>query len=148
MVHGDERILRPDKWKLVPFLLLSLAFAVIGIRIVREGSASGWLAVIGFSMSSAALAVMLLSRSGDLRLDADRFTIRSVFGVRSYRWRDIERFVVAPFGFFKIVAFTPIPQRRGATAHGGVKETLPDTYGMPAEELADLMNQWRERHAA
>ena len=148
MPGGDERILRPDKWKLVPFLLLSLAFAVIGVRIVREGSASGWLAVIGFSMSSVSLAVMLLSRSGDLRLDADRFTIRSVFGVRSYRWCKIERFIVAPFGFFKIVAFIPTPRRHVVTNDSQVKETLPDTYGMPAQELADLMNEWRNRHAA
>ncbi len=148
MDSDNERTLRPEKWKLVPFLLLSLAFAVIGIRMLRDGMAGGWFAVIGFGMSSAALALMLLSRNGDLHLDPDRFTIRSVFGIRSYRWRDIERFAVTPFGIFKTVAFTVIPRRPSATDGSGGTETLPDTYGMPPEDLADLMNEWRDRHAA
>lgn len=30
-------------------------------------------------------------------------------------------------------------------AVSGVDESLPDTYGMSAESLADLMAQWRNR---
>jgi hypothetical protein len=30
----------------------------------------------------------------------------------------------------------------------GVQGALPNTYGLKAEELADLMNRWREEHAS
>jgi hypothetical protein len=38
--------------------------------------------------------------------------------------------------------------RRVNTAIAGVEAALPDTYGMSVEQLAGLMNQLRDRHAA
>jgi hypothetical protein len=133
-----ERILRPNKWRLVPHLLLSLAFLAIGIRMIRDGAAGGWFVAIGFGMTAAALVFLLRSQGSYLQLAPDRFTVRSLVSLRSYRWQDIERFAVMPFGLSKLVGFTVAP---------GHRETIPDTYGMPPQELADLMNEWRDRHS-
>jgi hypothetical protein len=148
----DQRILKPCRWKFVLLAFFSLVFVTVGIDMIGEGNAAGWLVAIGFGAATVAFAVMGHPRSGFLRLEPDRFTVCSLFRVSSYRWKDIEAFDVVRFGISKLVAFTLAgPPGNGerapklAAVISGYDSALPDTYGMKAEKLALLLNEWRLR---
>jgi hypothetical protein len=150
---GNQRLLKPCRWKFAIPAIFSLIFMAAGIRMVSDGTAAGWPVAIGFGVAAASLAIMGHPRSGFLRLDPDRLTVCSLFRVSSYRWDDIEAFDVVRFGLYRLVAFTLFEQGGGhgdhtprpAAAISGYDGALPDTYGMRAEELALLLNEWRLR---
>jgi hypothetical protein len=71
---------------------------------------------------------------------------------RSYftRWSEVKRFTVRTSGKTKIVQFNYLSghkkQSKGkfiARLLSGSEGGLPDTYGMKAEQLARLMNEWK-----
>jgi len=104
-------------------------------------------AVVSFLMLSPNFAYVLLTPTG--------FTIRTLLKRKEYRWREAEEFHAATLRGTPWVVFTlsregkvnlPETSLRGLNkAVSGVDDNLPDTYGMSAEELAELMNQWKKR---
>ena len=65
----------------------------------------------------------------------------------AYRWTDVSPFGIVSIRGSRRVAFD-VARDRGILAslarkQFGVSAILPDSYGMKAEELADLMNAWR-----
>jgi hypothetical protein len=68
-------------------------------------------------------------------------------------WSNVESFVPVKIQFNRLVgwnyspAFRESQRLRGLnTAIAGVEAALPDTYGMSAEQLVNLMNRVRERY--
>ena len=94
---------------------------------------------------------MLLPGASSLRLDGDGFEITKLFFLRQrYSWLDVSDFVV--WGMFsnRMVVFKAEKPRLGvyerisaAMAGGGRNGYLPDTYGMAADDLAQLVTGWR-----
>jgi hypothetical protein len=145
-------VLRPNKAKAILLLLMCAAFAVGGGFMVadRQG-AKGWFVALFFGLCAAVFVVQLIPGASYLEITSDGFVICSLFR-RSplFPWRDVGSFAVAklpPHGK-KMVMFSS--QRDAAKTLGKVNSAmfgasggLPDTYGMKAEELAELMNTRR-----
>ena len=96
-----------------------------------------WAGVAGSFLASAAF---LAQTRGTLRLDSEGIQIRRAFRVRALRWNQIAHFRVAKVRFntfVDIVAPTRWP------SHGYL---LP-YYGLKAEAMSDLLNEWLERHS-
>jgi Bacterial PH domain len=150
-----------------------LAFALGGIVLIINGNAIvGWLGLIFFGLGSIVFLVNLVTRATQLRLDADGFTVRALYRSQSWRWSDIGEFSVGPVGRLrgrlslplfvatgtdvegiKMVVWTYSPshseppnlrRRVQAALEGTSNDSLPDTFGMSASDLADLMNQWKK----
>ena len=90
-----------------------------------------------------------------LNLDGFEF-IRFFRRSRRYAWRDSTGFAAWTFKNNEIVVFDcPVPDNiavrglakfnRELSGHVG---GLPDTYGLTAGDLAELMTRWRERAIA
>jgi hypothetical protein len=151
------------KW--ARMLLIGMGFVFISVLLVRSDAAPtyldklvGWTGIVFFSTWAVLSAANIFSGAGKLMLHDAGFEVTSFFRSRSVLWRDAAGFkVFLPWYMPKRSACvmyddanekqkTPL-QRTIATWNAslaGHNAGLPDTYGLSADELANLMNEWRE----
>ena len=150
-VSGSEQdlLLRPSMRKWTLLVGVGLAFTVIGVWMIWDGEGEGWFVALFFG---ACLAVGLLNfvpGSAYLRLTKDGFRARSLWRRFEYRWSDVEDFRVFNVSGNALVVFNVTsPTKRSLVESlsknlSGGHAGLPDTYGLKAQALADLMNQWK-----
>jgi Bacterial PH domain len=94
----------------------------------------------------------LLPGAAHLRLDEEGFTMCNLFRKGRLRWREVRDFrpYSVPGGTFVGFDLTDgtFPLGRfAARSLSGVEGGLPDTYGLDPEELAAVLNAWRDRYA-
>ncbi len=149
----QELVLRPRRWRYLVYLAVGLAFTVIGGFMIAEGLWHGWLVAVCFGSASLIFSSLLLPGAAFLRLGEKGFTMCSLYRRHSFKWTEVGPFVPGRVGGQAMVLFDLLdPGRRPrlrALSRGlfGAEAGLPDTYGMSAAALADLMNDWRERGA-
>jgi hypothetical protein len=141
----------PTPWGAVG---LSLAFVAAGVWLIRSGEAGAWLALGFFGLLAVLGLLVPLATRNHLRLDPDRFTVATPVLTRSYRWAEVDRFFPVGDGASGAVAFdlAASPRRRGRSQRltrrlFGYDDALPQTYGLPPEGLAALLNRWLARAA-
>ncbi|MFY2765148.1 STM3941 family protein [Arenimonas sp. MALMAid1274] len=145
--------LKPRLSRFVLLLLVCAAFVALGIFLVLRGQMLlGWLNVGFFGLGVAVAAISLLPGSNYLRLSRDGFEVCSLYRRGTVRWRDVQAFFPAEIARRPLVCWNYADdydrQRAGrllATELAGVEAALPDTYGLSADALAQLLNQWRAR---
>ncbi|MCW2857380.1 MAG: hypothetical protein JWR52_2995 [Marmoricola sp.] len=157
-----ERTLYPSRKKWALMFSGSVTFVIGGVLMaVTSTSAAdvrnGWLCVAFFGLCAFAFGVFLIPGSAYLHLSSDGYDVRSFFWTRTETWDHIVGFVAVNLtGTTRLVGvmYAENYSPRGAFKLGmrlgrrfaGVESYLPDTYGMPAPDLAELMNEYRERH--
>lgn len=155
---GDTLVLRPSLWKLLLMLAGSLAFVAIGVFIMPAGDWTRWLVIGFFGLCGAAFLAQLLPGASYLKLDRDGFTFAALFRTTRVGWTEVSPFTAGYISVNRMVQFDLSDERlnadgtrtTAAIARGltGASGALPDTYGMKADALAELMNRWRERALA
>jgi hypothetical protein len=145
-------VLKPSRKKWTAVLLVSATFAGIGILMIRDGDGWGWVAAVLFGLG-VLVSVLNLAGTQSLILTPSGFVLKSLLGKRTYRWSDIEQFYVAAVGVVTQVGWSYRPTyegdihaRRLNRALGGPEAGLGDTFGMGGEDLARLMNAWRNHY--
>lgn len=106
------------------------------------------LALAGVGLAGAVVyGVMLLPNSSYLEATPERLTISSAFRKRSYAWAHIESIYVDTILSKQVVKYVvrAPSQEQGDGAQSSREETLPDTYGLPAQELVDRLDAFRRR---
>jgi hypothetical protein len=98
--------------------------------------------VIGGGMSIRAIFLLVQPRSASLSLDADAFEIGRVFSRVRVPWSDVSGFRALTV-MYEVLDFS----KRSGSPNKVIKH-FPDNYGLQREELARLMNEWRERSLA
>jgi hypothetical protein len=85
-----------------------------------------------------------------MTLDAAGFEMRSIAFTRRKQWKDVRFFSIATIGGVNRVVYVD-SKRHGFWAEvdarflGGPNALLVDTFGFTADELAVLINRWRQR---
>lgn len=132
-------------------LALSLGFTLffVYILILATGFVSGWydtmMSWISLGIFSAmalrAVILLLVPGAASLTLDVDGFEVCGVFLCRRTSWHDARDFRVEKTGRNRHLTVM-----YDVITHGGPKTTklLPDNYALSADDLAWLMQQWRE----
>jgi hypothetical protein len=92
---------------------------------------------------------LTILRGSTLRLDADAMHIYHGLKSSTHRWADVSAFSVVDVGTLMIV-FDDATMRDGSLVQFnrsmiGRGGGLPDTYGVTPEDLAWLLNEWRQR---
>jgi hypothetical protein len=140
---------------------LKMAFLALGSGIFIAGGL--WLlprepfialpCIIFFGLCASVGLVGLLPNSSYLTLTEQGFLFASLFRKHFVAWSSVQSFVPVKIQFNSMVGWNYSSEfqesrrlRRVNTALAGVEAALPDTYGMSAEKLADLMNQLRDIH--
>jgi len=147
--------LKPSPWRLLLLLAICAAFVVLGASLISKGEPSvGWLCAGFFGLGVMIAIVSLLPGSSYLDLSSTGFEIRSLYRKWFVRWTDVQEFYPVVISNRRMVGWD---YSAAYTAHSlgrkisrgmsGIEAGLPDTYGMSAESLASLLNEWRIRHA-
>jgi hypothetical protein len=143
--------LRSSRKKTLLMLGGSLAFVAAGFWLTLEQPLTGYLCVVFSGLCAVVFCVNSLPNSSYLRLTPEGFTMCSMFQCRSIEWRHVSKFGVSHIGTRKMVGWDPahpISKVGKATKLlSGYVSALPDTYGLTAENLADLLNRLRDEHA-
>jgi hypothetical protein len=138
-----------------PTLLLffGAAFTVVGGAMVVQGDAAGWFVLPTFGLLTL-LALALLARPGQLSLTEAGMTVTYLGRQRPLlAWSRCSNFRTWSYKSGPTrVTFDydrPAPLAETRTAYvlntlGGGNARLPDTYGMKAEALVDLLRQRAE----
>lgn len=141
------------KWLAV--LLVSASAVVFGVLILPEEPFVAWAAILLFGLGVVVSVVALLPGSGYLRLTPEGYEQRVFFRTSKRSWQQFERFHAyrTPASPIRLVGFVLDPNytgdatlRRVNRSMAGVDGGLSDTYGLAADELATLMNEWLNRY--
>ena len=142
--------LRSSRKKALFYLIACLAFVAIALSMDR--SVWGYAGIVFFSLCAIVFAIQLLPNSSYLRLTREGFTMCSLFRQHTIQWRHVGKFGVGRIWLRKVVGWDPAHDIStvgiATKAISGYVSALPDTYGLRAEHLADLMNQLRDEYAA
>jgi len=145
----------PDPLKVYPnrakWMVAVLACGIMttaGVWIIGDGQWLGLIPTAFFGLGLVVSLVLLLPNSSFLELDDDGFLFRNLFRDSRFSWADIGGFEARRLSMRKFVTFnfahgyTASRHARAlARTVSGAEAALPDTYGMSAEDLADLMNE-------
>jgi hypothetical protein len=149
----------PATYGTQPLKMVLLAFGTgvfvsIGLWLLPRQPYIALASIIFFGLCGLVGLVGLLPNSSYLTLNEQGFIFASLFRRHFVPWSNVQSFVPVKIQFNSLVgwnyspAFSESQRLRGInTAIAGVEAPLPDTYGMPAEQLANLMNQLRDIHA-
>ena len=152
----EEIVLKSSPIKWIGFLLLFILFVFGGVLMLKDGEnpLMAWLC-IGFFGLGIPVSLMQIFKPGTLTLNADGFEQRMMGRVTASRWDEVSGFGIYKIrrGFFTtntFVSFSRLEDEGKALAgvaralSGGTAQ-LGDTFGMKAQKLADLMNEFRNR---
>ena len=142
--------LRTSRLRTVLWLGVSLIFVAAGVWVARLGLPSGYVTAGFFGLGIPIFGVQLLPGASYLRLTSEGFTCCSLFRSHHVRWCEVQEFVVIQIHSYRMVAWNMTAEhapkgRLGAfsKAVSGYEAGLPDTYGLKAEQLAELMEHLR-----
>jgi hypothetical protein len=149
----SEQLLHPSKLRMILFAMLSVVFVAGGICGINSGdTATGWCVTLFFGLCGIVCILNILPNASHLRLTKEGFEVKSLYRARTYSWSDVHDFRVYEVENKKMVGFdlsdshpTGATTRKVSSALTGVEDGLPDTYGMKAEALARLMDEWKSR---
>jgi hypothetical protein len=151
----DAMELKPDRLRWLMVFLISAGFVAIAVWIGPGEPTLFWGAGGFFLLCALVAAPLMLGVGANLKLDREGFACRTLFRTFRREWRECSAFYPVRAGLKKFVGFsTPQDEAAhpGLAAFNrqaiGASGMLPDTFGLSAEGLADLLNRFRERAIA
>lgn len=133
-------------------LVICLGFAIIGYWLLQRGDEVGWLCLVFFGLGAIVISIQIVPGASWLALDDTGFTVCSLFRTHRYLWTDIKEFGIIRVHHNKMVAFNFVPGidkskigRKVSHTLTSYEGALPDTYGLKAEELAEMMLGYKQK---
>ena len=152
----DETLtLHPSRRKAIAWLALGLGFGAFFGWIGHDSTTWPddwvfWLFTAFLSMGGILACTMLLHPKFFLQLTRRGFVISTPFRQKEYAWQKVAKFGVTYSLYGAWVRFCIVPDQwtflsreQFYSVLSGYDAGLPDTYGMKAEALAELMNDWQ-----
>ena len=140
----EEKVLYPSRVRAILLTLVCLFVCVI---------APGFMRVI-CGLGACVFASSLVSNSAWLKLNADGFVVKNLFREESYKWSDIESFVLITKRYLGVIPiyryvgfrFSESYRKRGiirkaSLALVGFDRNLAENYGLKAKVLAQLLEK-------
>ena len=145
-------ILVPSKKKVFLVLIGCLVFVGIGLWLLSLGEGPAWICIILFGIGVLFMSLQIIPGCSYLELEKEGFTMCSLFRKHHYTWDEIACFGVTEIGHNKMVGFDFSEKydrlkktRKVSQVLAGFEGGLHDTFGLKAEELADLMTAFKIR---
>lgn len=145
-------VLQPGRSKLGALLFLMAFCTVCGVGLALDGYMAGWAIVATGAIMCLAGWRFLRSSRFDLRLNQSGLAFGTILGRHAFSWCDVQSIAVVGFGANRLVALSIVPEVNGGTLAllsrrvCGFDRVLTETYGLPADELARLLESWRARY--
>ena len=165
-MRNDTITLRPRKLKIIGFLLISIAFVYGGFSFMDDKTLLKWSCIVFFSLGAIVFIIQLMPNSSYLKLTGDGFEMRNLYRSHYTKWDEIKSFragsisipTYIQFGIIytnkKMVFFDYEKNHKKhkigkalSNALFGSQAALPDLYGMKVDDLAKLMNEWKNKNS-
>ncbi len=148
LAPGTKLVLRVGRLRPLGFILFGLLVGLLGGGGVADGGVGGWfLVAVGVGLVGIGIWI-LCSGQMYLRLNPAGFSFGTLMGRFAYSWDDVAEFVAGEANGLGCVLFCLVGEEEAGRMDGPEPRVLPDTYGMKAERLASLLNDWRARYAS
>jgi hypothetical protein len=143
--------LRSSRKKWWNLTIGAVFFTILGILLSIRGDVVGMLGAAFFGICAVAGVITLLPGASSLRLDEKGFGFTRFFRTQKFHWNEVGDFGIWTFGWIikgEGVVFNVSKSRLSIlekinTALADRNGYLPDTYGLTAEELVELMTAWQ-----
>jgi len=162
-MRNEAITLKPRKLKTIGYLLISCAFVFIGFIVIDENALLRWSSISFFGLGVIVFIIQLIPDSTYLRLTRDGFEVRSLYKSNFTKWDEIKSFRA---GSLTVPTYTNLgtfistnkkmvfydykkshKKYRIGKSLSGRQAALPDLYGMKVDELAKLMNKWKNKNS-
>lgn len=147
---GSHRILHADSKKWLTVMAIGAGFVAIGIiMIIMNGDFLAWFVTLFFGLVAGVGVLQLTGAGSHLELNADDFVIANFGRKTTERWDECANFSVYRVSRTELVVYD---RARDVDTHkgemnrsiSGRSSGLPDTFGMSAKDLAELMNAYQQ----
>ena len=150
---ADTVILKASRLKWASILAICLIFGLIGIWMLSSGENKfmSWLCIIFFGLLGGGVCFFQLISPGKLVLNRGGFEQKMTGRSLQCKWQDVSEFGVIRISRNKFVSFSRLQDEGKAMTQiskaitGSHSGMLGDNFGMKSEDLADLMNAFRNR---
>ncbi len=109
-----------------------------------------WGTILFFGLGVVVFIVELLPNSAYLKLTNEGFEVRSLYRSNFTKWVEVDRFGIFYIRFYAMVVLNFTEEHKKHTIGKKIARSLspyqgalPQTYGMKAIKLAELMNEWK-----
>jgi hypothetical protein len=150
---SEIRILRPKVSNIIFRALVCILFTLGGFVLSEESPMKGWVIALFFGLMSIIFLMQLIPGSSQLSLTHEGFIITSLFRSHLTPWSHVKEFSIGNLGPNKAVMLDYVDKHRKhsfgkrlAKSFSGRHGALPDTYGMRATELLQIMNAWKQKY--
>lgn len=136
--------LKPGKIKQFLLLTINLTFVIMGINLLKTNL---WIAVVNLVLFGFGLVISIVSmlpKSSFLYLDESGILMSTLYRKTFIPWRAVKSFTTKWVVFNKLVVFDldeNLADEKLKRKQGG----FPDTYGMSAQKLANLLNEYKNQ---
>lgn len=143
-------VLRSSRRKWFGVLAISATFALGGVLMINDGAPMGWF-VAGFFGLGAVVAIVTLVLPARLEIDADGMTLTQLWRRTRFDFEECSEFrtwstplaVVNTVVVFDYESSDRPRLARASVRLSGANSALPDTFGLKASALAELLNKRR-----
>ncbi|WP_299768469.1 STM3941 family protein [uncultured Dokdonia sp.] len=149
----ESKILRPKKTKSIILIVISILFVLGGYLMLEEKFFIGIITIIFFGLGIIIFTIQLFPNTSYLKLTKEGFEMRTLFKSNFTKWSDVKEFSTDYIGPNKMVMLNYNEEhtkykngKKIAKILSGSEGALPDTYGMSAKALTQLMNEWKAKH--
>ncbi|CAD7801972.1 hypothetical protein CHRY9390_00854 [Chryseobacterium aquaeductus] len=138
-------ILKPGKIKNTILLLISIGFVSMGISLLEKNL---WIAVLNIVFFGFCLVIFLINMipgSAYLKIDERGIEMKNLFRITFIPWQAVSGFKTKSIFINKMVTFTIDKKLLENSKMKGKTGAFPDTYGMSAKNLANLLNYYKAK---
>ncbi|MEQ6123281.1 STM3941 family protein [Pseudotenacibaculum sp. MALMAid0570] len=145
----QSKKLSPSIFKYLLLLVICSSFVYLGFFRIEIEPNIAWGTIIFFGLGVIVAILKLIPGSSYLKLTKEGFEIRSLYRSHFTKWNDVENFRVNSirtwYSYNKMVMFDYHKNHTKYTFGKRLSKALPETYGMSAQKLSELMNEWKSK---
>ncbi|WP_346984120.1 STM3941 family protein [Chryseobacterium sp. POE27] len=137
-------ILKPGKVKNIVLLIISIGFVILGISLLDKSKLIAILNIVFFGMCFMVFLLNLIPGSSYIKIDEKGIEMKNLFRITFIPWQAVNTFKTKWVVFNKLVVFDlnkTLVGNNMKLRQGG----FPDTYGMSAAKLAQLLNEYKSK---
>ncbi len=138
-------ILKPSKIKNIILILISVGFISLGITLLEKNLLIAVLNIVFFGICLIIFIINMIPNSSYLTIDEKGIEMKNLFRTTFIPWQVVSGFKTKFIFVNKMVTFTIDEKLLKNSKMKGKTGAFPDTYGMSAKNLANLLNEYKAK---
>jgi hypothetical protein len=147
-MQNSPLILKPSKIKSIILILISIGFISLGIKLLEKNMLIAVLNIFFFGICLIIFIINMIPNSSYLKIDEKGIEMKNLFRITFIPWQAVSGFKTKFIFVNKLVIFNIDEKLLENSKMKGKTGAFPDTYGMSAKDLANLLNEYKAKFEA